>query len=587
GVSTAAQVAERGELMAAASGALSMGFFLKARQDRAPRIMLAAVLLALVAAFAGRIAYLLPPLAGLLEFLSARRHRPIGARLRTALVTAVVCLALVSIEWVLRHRFAPETLGPPLGPWRQLGGVALALEKLGVLLLPVDTYGIGKVGYALAVIALLLALHPGFVAARSAPRLWGRILLGWAAALILAEVYSLGRRVEPGSLAGSQVLFPATFVMAVGSAIAATAIHGVRRTLIPAVVCVAFALLGRGHARPFERAADRVTELRRNLVEQAQARDWKTGFFLLDFPDQVAGARPLEGAVRHLLDPMFLYEVTPRPPRQPWLGAGNAGAFALFSAEPEFRRQCQRGLVVLGAEDWFDGPPANRSASPLQGIEVGLFPTAARPLELVGSAGEEDLQFHALTYRQVQLTLANTRASEEEGPPVLRWKSETGLTGVNEVFGLWRRHAGGATEAVFDLSHHLAWLLGGEISALWLPGHVGEEQSLRLARDPESLPPEVVPRRVGNDWVFDVSRVNWPQDLAAPQWYLELLDLDFLRYAEFDLGPSQRGRLSAPGMAEWTEGLLKKGQGPLVWRLEARVDGVTMARARGRRELGP
>ncbi|HRV82841.1 MAG TPA: hypothetical protein P5218_15515, partial [Planctomycetota bacterium] len=345
GVSTAAQVAERGELMAAASGALSMGFFLKARQDRAPRIMLAAVLLALVAAFAGRIAYLLPPLAGLLEFLSARRHRPIGARLRTALVTAVVCLALVSIEWVLRHRFAPETLGPPLGPWRQLGGVALALEKLGVLLLPVDTYGIGKVGYALAVIALLLALHPGFVAARSAPRLWGRILLGWAAALILAEVYSLGRRVEPGSLAGSQVLFPATFVMAVGSAIAATAIHGVRRTLIPAVVCVAFALLGRGHARPFERAADRVTELRRNLVEQAQARDWKTGFFLLDFPDQVAGVRPLEGAVRHLLDPMFLYEVTPRPPRQPWLGAGNAGAFALFSAEPEFRRQCQRGLV--------------------------------------------------------------------------------------------------------------------------------------------------------------------------------------------------------------------------------------------------
>ncbi|MEZ6019339.1 MAG: hypothetical protein R3F17_04320 [Planctomycetota bacterium] len=208
GVSTVARVAERGELIAAAAGALAMSAFLRARQGRTPRAMGVAIALALVAAFAGRIAYLLPPLAGLLEFLSARRHRAVGRRLRTAGVIAAACFALVSIEWLVRTRYAPATLGPQLTSLPQLDGIALALEKLGVLLLPVDTYGIGKVGYALAVIALLLALHPGFVAARSAPRLWGRILLGWAISLILVEALSIGAASNPKACAAPRCCSP-------------------------------------------------------------------------------------------------------------------------------------------------------------------------------------------------------------------------------------------------------------------------------------------------------------------------------------------------------------------------------------------
>ncbi len=588
GVATVARVAERGELIAAAAGSLAIGSFLRARQERAPRIMGSAVALALLAGFAGRIAYLLPPLAALLEFLSARRYRPIPARLRTGFVTLLAGYLVLAVEWGLRYRFAPDTLGPPIGQWPELGGLPLALEKLGVLLLPVNTFGIGKVGYALAVIVLLLVLHPGFVAARSAPRLWGRILLGWAIALVLVESFSLSRRVEPGSLAGAEMLFPATILMAVGSAIAATAIHGMRRTLIPALACIAFALLGRGHARPLEKAADHITDLRRQLVAIASESGWSGSYFVLNPLRDVAGVRAIDGPLEHLLDPIFLFEVEPRPNRKLWVGGGSPAALALFSDQPEFRLLCREGLTVLGAQEELDPPQtADRDGQDMPLLRVGPYALEARPREWRGTAGEDHEPFAALAYRWVTLRWEGTEGVQREERPVLRWRGSSGWTSPEEARGVWMRAAEGEIEARFDLSHHLPWLLSGSIESLWLPGLSGRRRTVELRRGPELLPPQVVPRRIDQDWVFDVSSAAalvGPED-REPEWFLELLDLDLLGHQEYALGPAARGRLQAPGLADWVESLLQAGHGPLVWRLDARVDGVTLSRAEGRRAL--
>ncbi|MFT4648574.1 MAG: hypothetical protein ACI9X4_001799 [Glaciecola sp.] len=593
GVSTVAHVAGRGELLAAAAGSWGMLRFLIARQTRAPRIMGSAVFLVLLAAFAGRLAYFLPPLVALLEFLSARRYRPKWARLRTAALAGLISFGVVSVEWVARARFAPDTLHSHWDFLPELGGWALALEKLGVLLLPVDLNGIGIVGYALAVAALLLALHPGFVAARSAPRLWGRILLGWAAALLLVELASLGRRVEPGTLAGSEVLFPATFVMAVGSAIAATAIQGLRRTLIPALVCIAFGLLGRGHAWTYEAAADRISILRKDLVEFADAQDWQGGFFILNPQRMMEDEMAMSGSMAHLLNPMFQFESPVRWRNIPWVAGGNAKALAMFSAQPEFRRQCAAGLMVLGLREHLGLQAAfGHAGDPLEtqgqlralgpGVQIDPFRTATQDLTWIGKAGANSLNVDPLAYRSLTMRVDDPIPEAGEAP-LVRWKGAIGPDPQHEVFGIWLEGEPSSRLAHFDLSKDLAWLLGGRVSALWLPGILGKEVEVQLSRGPLSLPPEVVPRRVFGDWVFDVSQWQGP---AKSQWYLEILDLKTMDHREFHLGEAVRGRLRAAGIAEWVDGLLVADLGPLVWRLEVRRDGVPLARAQGRRELG-
>lgn len=579
GVSTVASVAGRGELLAAAAGSWGMLRFLRARQTRAPRIMGSAVFLVLVAAFAGRIAYFLPPLVALLEFLSARRYRPKLARLRTAVLAGLISFAVVSVEWLARAQFAPDTLGPPLSSLPELGGWDLALEKLGVLLLPVDLFGIGIAGYALAVMALLLALHPGFVAARSAPRLWGRLLVGWAAALLLVELASLGRRVEPGSLVGAQVLFPATFVMAVGSAIAATAIQGLRRTLIPALVCVAFGLLGRGHAWPYEAAADRISGLRRELSAHSLAEGGSSSFFVLNPPTEVEGVQALQGFMGHLLHPMFQFEPPERPGISPWVGGGSERALAMFSGEPEFRRQCAGGLTIFGFQV---DPEDSEGASLGAGLHVGSFRTVTQDFVWSGKSGSAALDINPLAYRSLTMTFSGDLGAQVDAP-LVRWKGEFGPKPQHELFGYWSTDAAGKRVANFDLSKDLAWLLAGQVSAIWLPGAPGQDLEIRLSRGPLSLPPQVVPRRVHSDWIFDVSQ--W-QGEPGSDWYLEILDLKTMDYREFHLGEDVRGRLRAKGIAEWVDGLLGIDQGPLIWRLEARRENVPMARAQGRRELG-
>jgi hypothetical protein len=63
---------------------------------------------------------------------------------------------------------------------------------------------------------------------------------------------------------------------------------------------------------------------------------------------------------------------------------------------------------------------------------------------------------------------------------------------------------------------------------------------------------------------------------------LSLLDLATLQYEERRVRQPGAGRLRAVGLAARATELLADGGGPLAWALERRLDGVTLARTRGR-----
>ncbi|MEC8493979.1 MAG: hypothetical protein VXZ39_03600, partial [Planctomycetota bacterium] len=239
-VPVVAHLPARGDVVGLAASAWSVALLLEGRQERRAVALGAAFALAVVAAASSPAALVLVPLGFGLEFIAARRHRPLAARFRTGVQVALGYAAALGFEalvrWVARPGADAADAPAPAGfdpaqllsaePEGLAHAFALAAEKTGVVVLPVNTSGIGTLGYVLAVVALLAALHPGFVAARAAPRLWGRVLGGWAIAIAVLLLLGIGERAAPESLADAPDTLSLAVAMAVGLGISATALSG-------------------------------------------------------------------------------------------------------------------------------------------------------------------------------------------------------------------------------------------------------------------------------------------------------------------------------------------------------------------------
>jgi len=571
------RVASRGDLLALASGAWAVRAFLSARQERRAAGLVPAGIAALACAASSELAWFLPPLVAGLEYLSARRHRPRARRVRTAAGTLLAFGFVVALEWAARWRWAP----PEWKAWfpgpRSGATFALALEKLGVLLLPVDTFGIGTVGYLLAALAVLVALHPGFVAARSAPRLWGRILLGWAVSLGVATAPHLGLRVPPGSLAGAEVLLPCAVVMGAGFGVSATALSGWRRTVLPVVVGGLFAILGRAVALPREEAASAVETLRAELIDAARARDWRTTLIVLDPPREIAGVDALGSGLDALLAPPFLPDAARARGVDVRVVGASRTALRAWVREPELRELRRSGAALL-VDGGIDAPGTERAprravdlAPPGVGEAQAIWRTEGRT-----PSGTTLDPLEARFFRVAALPDADSAEA-----PVIRWSSSSALEQEAVVTGVWSE-VGHAPVALFDLEDSLAWLLGGRVRSVWFPGDLTSIVSARATPSPEPLLGEVVPRPAGADWLFDVSQVE--PNSRATTWRLTLLDL--ARVEAWDLAPDDvaGGRLRFVGLDERVRSELESGGGPIAWTLDLRAEGVTLARARGRVE---
>lgn len=445
-----------------------------------------------------------------------------------------------------------------------------------MLILPVNTYGAGRAGFVLAAVTHLMALHPGFVAARTAPRLWGRILVGWALALLVVETTCAKERVLPGSLEGAEQLFPALLLMAVGLGITSTAIQGARRTLVPVLVCAAYALLGHGHAGPFGWAAEAVSGLRNDLALAAGGNGWRGRFVVIDPPHEVAGVRALRGNLPLLLAPA-LQPGAPYEDREqaPWLGGASWASFASFAQHPELHAWREQGLCLLLPE----GPAGAPRMAKVLPPPGPVFAGASEP-----DPGAEGRGTWRLSLDPFELGFLNVRALDDARtgePPIVRWDaSEERPEG--EVFGAWVRDEEGLS-ARFSLAGNQAWLLSGRVLGLRFPGALADRQGVVAARTVPILPPSVVPRRVGDDWLFDLTDVSLPDPVRGELiWVLSLLDPDRLELAEFILADPGDGKLRALGI-EVEAQRLRQVSGRLFWILEPQIGGVALARALGRR----
>lgn len=598
-VTSVARISSRGDLLALAFGACSLAAFLRGRQEREHGYVALAVGLAFLACLSSKLALYLPVALAGSEYVSARRHRPRLVRLRTASTTFLVISALVALESAGRSLFAGGIAEqvhpgspPPLAPIGTSGHLlALCMEKLGVLMLPVNTHGIGPTGYVLAALAVLIALHPGFVAARAAPRLWGRILFGWLLWVVVTELPDAGVRVQPGTLGDAQVLLAPTFAMVIGLAIGSTALSGPRRQVLPLLVAVFYSMLAHACSLPWSAASDEVRAVQAELVAASAPRPSDVRVLVLDPPELVSGIDALGPSIPYLLHPAFLpSEARAHRTRPVWVRGLSSAAFCAFVREPEFTALRERGLVLLLPRASI-AREAMSSALPARLVVNIPAPRATEGRAVWRGEGRSPstLVFESLTARSVAvLALPDART---DAVPIMRWRSRSELLSDGEAAGVWLESEQGPV-ATFDLGARLDWLLGGRIDAVWFLGSLDTVASAEVLTGVDTIAGNPVPRPVGKDWAFDVSGTPLPRPLVAsppeaaggadPRWVLSLLDLGSLDHAEVTLEELE-GVLWARDVVPRVERAQRVGGGPIAWTLDLVHDGQSIARARGRR----
>ncbi len=619
-VPVVAHLPARGDVIGLAASTWSIAFLLRGRQNRNALQLGFGFALAVVAAASSPSAILLVPLGFGLEFIAAHRHRPRAVRIRTSIQVALGYAAALVVEAVIRLAVRPASAvtaaAGPIDPERVLMGentgighmLAVAAEKTGVVALPVNTTGVGTVGYLLAVLALLAALHPGFLAARAAPRLWGRLLAGWAIALIVLLVLGTRERTIPASLGDAPGTLSLAVCMAVGLGISATALSGARRTVLPILTGCLYALLTAGSGATIQEAAAQVGALHEAVLEAGREDNWSRTVIVLDPPRIVAGVRALspEDDASLTCAPFIPFGSQPVQVR----GLESASFWAV-AFEPEFRALREKGVTVLlppervPSEDDAAGDAGN-----VEEVKYEDLPTETRgvpgvmrrtlriskprPSTSLGDRGEfgwvgegappAQRRFDPFALSAiVAVAPPSTSAGGESdtplaGAPLVRWTGSSVIEVDGSSEGVWLAGANGVPEVAFHVGDEPQWLMAGEIKSLWFTGELRQASAVRVTRTPRALPPGVEPRVVGDDWTFDIATATLAQPLhaVAEEWILWIVDPTSGAHTRIAPRGAASRRLTAEGAAVFHDL-------DVLWILDRRLDGVTIERARGRR----
>ena len=628
-------LSSRGDIVALAASAWSVALLLKGRQDRRAVSIGMAFVLATLAAASSPAALALVPLGFGLEFIAARRHRPLVQKFRTGVQVALGYAAALALEAAVRLGFSPgpEVLeGGAVDPAALLAGTetgfahafALAAEKTGVVVLPVNTTGLGMLGYVMAVAALLLALHPGFVAARAAPRLWGRVLGGWAIALLVLLALGATERAEPARLADAPGTLTLAVCMAVGLGVSSTALSGARRTILPALTGLAYAVLTAGSGATIQEAAAETGAVHQAILN-AREHFEKDGrevseIWVLDPPRTVAGVETLRP---HHDASLGSAPFLPKGSKPILVRGVRSASFWVLATDPEFHAVRERGLVLLLPPEVKEnpedgpllvtekddeavptGPPGppeqrrsriardvtrrglyvERGAAPIVGASPGQSVSPVHPgLGWVGE-GTSPSGVHIDPFA-LTVVVATLPGSAMEGlgkaePPLLRFSGSSDLEVDGTERGVWMMGENGP-EAVFSLTSSPSWLLAGPLRSLWFLGELQFASSTKLSAAPLALPESVQPRLVneGADWSFDVTGAPVLRPVspdANEAWVLWVVDRASGEGLQITPGLTGSGRLNVPGGGVFHEA-------PVDWILDRTIGGVTVARARGRR----
>lgn len=580
-VPTVSAAGSRGDLLGAVFATAALSAFLRGRQTNKPSLIGVSLALTLACAFATQAAYLLPAWLAVAEFLSARRHRSVPARARTALTTLGVFGLAVMIDAGLRVSFGgewrPEAVTRSLSMLRDPHGFWVALgwgfERIGLAILPVNAVGLGAWGYVFAGVLLAAVLQPALHAARSAPRLWTGVLSAWVTAMALAGLYRADLRVHPGDLTEASVLLPAALVMSIGVAVAATALSGKRRVLMPIAVAIGYSILAQGEAQSLKDATRATERLRVALAPALDMRPPVANLVLVDEPHMVKAHAVIGDSLDWIFDPAFTRRTADTPP------------------PPRARRTSSDGLSSLVREEFFDQLRADGLVLALTTDDdaerrlLRLDPPSAldEPGAGEGVVWREEGRSPVLDvdplHRRALIVRARPGTATNRAPRV-GWRVRDPERETGACEGVWIHGADGPS-AVFDLADQRDWLLGGRGRRVWLEDELANPIEAQLAVELPTIPGARSPdKRDADDWFFEPQLDQLPQPLDG-EARAELVLFDrggfHLRRLEVVL---ERGRWRVPGagtlVRRWEE--LPDG---LTWALEWRTDDACLARSRG------
>ncbi len=308
-----AQLAGRSDLLALVFSTWAAAAFLRGRQDRSRDWVALSLGLAFLAGLSGQLAWVLPFAIGMSELACSYRYRKLSHRWRTAVNSfvaffAVVLLNTAVVSAVTGHGYYPRfgiTIGRLAEPGALFHAIFGTAEKLGALFLPANLATLGILGFVIAGAILLGAFQPAFVAARSAPRLWGWTAAWWIGSVLVALMFGLHERVSLETLASGRTLLPAAAAMCAGLGLACTAVHGLRRYALPPALAIGFAVLSSGNAQPWKEASERLEGLKSDVLYARKAFGPQTPLIVVGAPRDVLGLDPLGAALPDLLHPLF------------------------------------------------------------------------------------------------------------------------------------------------------------------------------------------------------------------------------------------------------------------------------------------
>jgi hypothetical protein len=535
--------------------------FLAGRQARSTgRVALALLPVALAGALTARGAW--APLAlALLEFVAAHRHRPLLTRLRTSATTALVFGACALLPRVLLHGMGGIPVAAPgvAEALRQPAATAAhALASLGLVIQPVNLDVLGAGGAVLAGALLLVALHPGLLAARSAPRLWGRALVAFTLAMGLAALVHADVRFGPHDLTRSAAGLASSTVVALALACASTARIGRRRAVLPWAVAVGTAVLAHGSSVGFVRAVAAAEELRLDIVSARERYGRTARVLVLDAPRSVAGVDPFAAPLHALCDES----------PEDVLGLSTPAFLALIGTSELERLRARPIVLVLEASTLGDPAARGRISLELPPREPSGPPAAWSWREL----RSPDLDLETLSIGACVVESSAPSAAR------LRWRAVDRPIPDGRCAGVWIAR-GERRVGIFDLGSSLTWRLSNRVRRMWLEeGGAVERAEVRAELDALGNVP--APRLAGRTWSLSVPNASVVRDTTGRGTFvLGLLARDpaagGYAWREIPLARGRDERLVAPvESASDTSALC-------AWSLEYRLDGAAIARSRG------
>ena len=554
-VAAAARPKAHADLLACALLALSLALLLRARQARSPLQLPQAAAYGFCAALLSPTARVLPLLYGLVEYGSGPRPRKLAARVRAA-ARAFAGAALLVVAGELAGRWLSG--GDPLRFVVQQGGGDLLLrrlETLGFVFFPAHE-GTRVWGGVAAAVVWLLALEPLLRAARSAPRLWGKLVLAAFLAALVALPWSLDAQLA-GRLDGAETLAAAGASVAVALAIATTAISGLRRTLLPVLGVLALGWLARSAAQDMARAAAAADALEARLARQAQGL---AELVVVDPPRACAGFELWRESIAERAPVKQTGQDTQAGRQTARVRAVESRALPRLLRAPGFAEARKAGAALL-----LDEGPARR---------LPWAEGAADSAVWRGEGRSPLFELDPLAACHVRvLTVPGTSVQDA---PCMGWRGTEDQAGNGRACGLWGL-VDGAPVALFDLSGDAAWSDAKLLRRVWFEAPLTSLKSAEI----QPRPPYTAsaPRVDGDDWVVDQRDESWQPLRGVAVWRAAALARDSLALVERPLEPDG-GVLRARGMEAELRRRARRGEA-LAWWIERCVDGTVVGGCSG------